>query len=120
MIIFVPSINTIMEVTKIQVRENLKRGGEKNRLAPKLYINVKNETIFENLVNRRSRPFTEYKKHVIPKVMESLRDTNPRLYEKLKDAKWSWDKHCGCSVCPCSPGFIAKEVIEFVDIWAEI
>ncbi len=119
-IIFVPSINTNMQIQKITVRSAEKRSGEKNRLSPKLYIWVKNETILENLVNRRNRPFTEYKKHVIPKVMESLMHTHPHLHDRLKNAKWGWDKHCGCSMCPCSPGFIAKDIIEMVDIHVEI
>ena len=33
---------------------------------------------------------------------------DPDLFANIKDLKWGWDKNCGCSGCPCSPGFIGK------------
>ena len=27
---------------------------------------------------------------------------------RTKEVKAVWDKHCGCSMCPCSPGYRIK------------
>lgn len=96
------------------------RYGERNRLSPKMYIQINNESIIDNLRNRRTRPYADYKKHLLPKALEIIREQDPALYERMKDAKWSWDKHCGCTVCPCSPGFVAKNINQPVDIWVKI
>jgi hypothetical protein len=111
-----------INIKEIDIRENVlnNRSGEKNRLSPKLYVFIKDESILENLTNRRNRPYTEYKKTILPKVMETIEKSNPRLFERIKDKVWSWDKHCGCSACPCSPGFVMRNIIQPVDIYVTI
>lgn len=79
-----------MQVTKIDVRD-----GEFKR--NRVYIFPKGETIIENLFNRKTRPYTEFKKHVMPAVLEKL--------GLPADSKVKWSQYCGCT-CPCSPGFI--------------
>lgn len=121
-LIFGTSININMTPKKIEVRPvSVKsRQGERNWMAPKIYVHHSNETIIENLQNRRSRPYTTYKKELLPVVMEHIKHSHPHLHDRLKNATWSWDKYCGCSMCPCSPGFVAKGIYEQVDIWVDL
>lgn len=64
-----------------------------------VYVWLENESIGENMMNRRNRPYTEWKKVVLPYLKEKLGRDNIKL---------SWDQHCGCR-CPCSPGFRMTE-----------
>jgi hypothetical protein len=96
------------EIKDLKVRKEWNRTGEPKRFYAKMYVWIENETLFENLRDRRNRPYDEYRKHVIPVAMAELEKNHPEVYEELKDAKWSWNKNCGCSMCPCSPGFIAN------------
>ena len=57
----------------------------------RIYVHAVGESIMDNLMNRRSRPYRMYR--------EMLSDQ-----PFMKDARWS--QRAGCS-CPCSPGFIA-------------
>lgn len=66
----------------------------------KLYISIRGESILEHLMNRKYRPYTLYKKEIIPKVFEQL-GIDP---EKVKPR---WRQKCGCT-CPCSPGFVLE------------
>lgn len=67
---------------------------------PRVYIHIDGESIIENLENRRTRPYTFYKKNVLPVVFEVL---------GLQPEKASWSQKAGCTMCPCSPGFILRE-----------
>lgn len=108
-----------MKVLSVDTKRENKRSGEPFLKRNKMYIFVKKETIIDNLINRRSRPYDEYKKNIIPKVMEIIKEKYPETYELVKDSKWSWKQNCGCSMCPCSPGFVAStegNMNIFVDI----
>lgn len=61
----------------------------------RLYVGVENENMLENLVNRRSRPYNVWRRH----VEDALRE-NGVTFTGMR-----WSQRCGCS-CPCSPGFI--------------
>jgi hypothetical protein len=63
----------------------------------RIYCWPKGENLMDNLMNRRSRPFAQYKKEVIPAVLEKM--------GLPTDTKVRWSQYAGCS-CPCSPGFI--------------
>lgn len=63
--------------------------------APRMYVDVQDETIMENLMNRRSRPYNAYK----TLIHGSL------LHQVLSLGKLQWSQHAGCT-CNCSPGFI--------------
>lgn len=63
----------------------------------RIYVWPQGESILENLENRRQRPYTAYKKEVIPAVLEKM--------GLPADTKVRWSQYAGCS-CPCSPGFI--------------
>lgn len=63
----------------------------------KIYVSLEGETIWENLEKRRQRPYTIFKKEVIPAVLEKM--------GLPATTKVRWSQYAGCS-CPCSPGFI--------------
>jgi len=88
----------------------------------RVYVDVPNETILENIANRRNRPWTEWKKHVMPTVMEALPEMFAASYLQTTNGPWQmmrmhdsaikprWSQKAGCSMCPCSPGFIIPDV----------
>ena len=66
----------------------------------RVYVWPGKESIMDNLVNRRSRPYTTWRKEVIPSVLKEL--------GLPTDTKVKWSQYAGCS-CPCSPGFIIND-----------
>ena len=64
------------------------------RLTSHAYFFPKNESVLENLANRRSRPSAEYK----ALLLEYLHS------QGITGVKPVWSQRCGCS-CGCSPGF---------------
>lgn len=103
-----------MKITniKVKVRREYNRKGEKHKDRNKLYIFPTGENVMENLANRKQRPYTTWKKEIIPLVMEQIKQNHPEEYEMIKGSKWSWDQFCGCK-CPCSPGF-------YSNVWGNI
>ena len=72
--------------------------GRSNR--SRIYIWPEGETIMDNLQNRRTRPYSVFRKQVIPQVLEQL--------GWPADTKVSWSQRAGCQ-CGCSPGFIVND-----------
>lgn len=68
---------------------------EPKRSTSHAYFFPKKETIAENFVNRRNRPYEEYKFL----LLDILRK------EGITNVKPQWRQRCGCS-CGCSPGFV--------------
>lgn len=85
-----------------------------NRSTPHCYIFPKQESIVENLMNRRSRPYTEWKK-LIPQILKKAGLSK----EEIKSIKPSWSQKCGCS-CGCSPGFRLNGATTMKDVWADV
>ena len=105
-----------------------------------IYFDVIGETIMENLENRRSRPYTLYRKLFLPSVMQTLgavqsldivedhvkfagdSDVSKERFMEINflvDQKLNWNQKAGCTMCPCSPGFLLEEHHGF-DIWVSI
>ena len=99
-----------IEIKNLEIRRETNRSGEPKIYHDKMYIWVENQTVVENIVGRGHEPYPVYKKFLIPKVMEIIKEQHPDKYELLKDVKWGWSKSCGCSLCPCSPGFIGDRI----------
>ena len=98
-----------MKIKQVLVDQYESRSREPFVNKSKIYVFIKDETLYDNLMNRRERPHTLYKKELIPQALEKIKKKYPEVYDKLKDVKWSWRGHCGCSMCPCSPGFISDK-----------
>ena len=59
--------------------------------APRMYVDIKDETLVENLMNRRSRPYNLYKTLIHSSLLGEMFDLG----------KLQWSQRAGCS-CPCS------------------
>ncbi len=64
----------------------------------RVYVWPEGESVLQNMQNRRERPYTVYKAEVLPKVLQMLGIP--------ADTKLSWSQKAGCTMCPCSPGFV--------------
>jgi len=62
----------------------------------RMSVHVKNEDVFENMVNRRNRPVDEWRKILRDRVF-------PKVGLPRTGMKWSQYAYCSC---PCSPAFI--------------
>lgn len=99
-------------------QRDMNRKWREYREAPRMYVTTKDETIIENLENRRRRPYNVYKKLIA--------ESDISMVLNLQGLRWS--QNAGCTMCPCSPGFIVpKQTItvgstEFTDydIWATL
>ena len=86
--------------------------------APRMYVSVQDETVLENLENRRRRPYNVYKKMIAASGIGAVLN--------LEGLRWS--QHAGCKMCPCSPGFIIGKqamtigamVFPEFDVWVKL
>jgi hypothetical protein len=104
-------------VSKVTVRNRSHRE-RKNRGV--IYVSIQGETIIQNIVERKCRPHTEYRK-MMPQAIEILK-AQGFINEDVKaeDVKLSWSQYAGCS-CPCSPGFIVtSHHLHRKDVWMTI
>lgn len=105
-----------MEITFINRR--LHRGDWREyEAAPRMYVDVQDETLIENINNRRMRPYNLYKTLIHASALGTLLN--------LGNLKWS--QRAGCS-CPCSPGFILPSQtvnigghsFRYFDVWINV
>jgi len=109
------------EFTELIVRPSNNRKGESFRDKHKIYIFHDKESIIDNIIERHNRPYETYKELVLPKLMELLDFKFPSHHASVMKEKWSWRQNCGCSVCPCSPGFVGNNgVVIPLDIFVTI
>lgn len=96
------------------------RKGEPYRDSNKAYVWVSGESVMENLINRHSRPYKFYQENILPEILKQVDAEHPeyRISTNVKD--WGWRSKCGCSMCPCSPGFVQKTGSGTVSIQAEV
>ena len=96
-----------IESVKVTLESYSDRKREPYKYRNKMYVWVSGESVMDNLMNRRDRPHTFYKKEIVPLIMEMIKEQNSEAYEKLKEQQWGWRQKCGCAMCPCSPGFVS-------------
>lgn len=96
------------------------RKGEPYRDSNKAYIWVSKESVIDNLINRRSRPYKFYQDHVLPVILKEVAEKHPEYQISTNANNWGWRSKCGCSMCPCSPGFVQKTGSGTVTIQAEV
>ena len=89
-----------MEITikSIQFRKADRHAGSFRKT--RIFIHPTGESVMEHLCNRTGRPHQEFRKQVLPELF--------RRFDLPEDTKVQWSQHAGCSMCPCSPGFIVK------------
>jgi hypothetical protein len=93
-----------IQIVKAEVRNNrYKESNKKGRL----YFFIERESVLNNLMDRRSRPYNEYRKK-ISDALQIAGVSKEHAEEVAKKAGWS--QTAGCS-CGCSPGFIDKTYV---------
>lgn len=87
--------------------------------APRMYVSVSDESIVDNLANRRRRPYNVYKTLIHSSGISRVLNLGDTL---------RWSQYAGCT-CPCSPGFILPmqslttddgSVWSYFDVWATL
>lgn len=99
-----------MKVTKVSAQTIL----EPKRRTPHLYVFPTGESIVENLMNRRERPYKKWYP-LIPQILKKAGFSQ----EEIQAINPSWSQKCGCS-CGCSPGFKLNGSSEMKDVFADI
>ena len=89
------------KIVKLNIRENDSATAKHSRI----YVWTGN-VVVENLFGGK-KPYTEYRKELLPLVFEKLKTENPDVHNAVINNKWSWKDKCGCS-CGCSPGFVGN------------
>lgn len=79
-----------------------------------------NGKILEDLAWRRNH---EKPNHLKPFVAEAIKSFLADKDHTLDDVTIVYDRYCGCSMCPCSPGFVVRSkkrmsTMRF-DIWLD-
>jgi hypothetical protein len=85
-----------MKIT-VTTQPNYQQTRSRFKSKPRVYVYPAQETIMENLANRRSRPLNTYR--------AALRKGLSELGVDLSRVDYKWSQKAGCS-CGCSPGFI--------------
>lgn len=81
--------------TQFGVRSHTVRPDRKARV----FVSVDSEfNLMEDLENRTRRPYKAYREGVL-KALNAI---------GIEPTKISWSQFAGCSMCPCSPGFIVE------------
>lgn len=79
---------------------------------------INNGDILGDLAWRRNHKPPKIKKQVIEALVPFLKENNLTPENIISIG---YDKYCGCSMCPCSPGYVVKlnRNIGSFDIWME-
>lgn len=100
-----------MNILKVETRPI----NDRKRSTAHCYIFPVGEGILDNLMNRRSRPYLEWKK-LMPQILEKAGFSE----KEIGQIKPSWSQKCGCA-CGCSPGFKLKGASTLKgDVFADI
>ncbi len=70
----------------------------------RVFVWIKDESVMENLQNRTTRPADQYRLIALSAMKQAGLD--------IDSFKLVWSQKAGCSMCPCSPGFIIKPLDE--------
>jgi hypothetical protein len=94
-----------MHIENITVQQRKQRGWSRREVreynkAPRIYIAVKDENVLEHMDRRMARP-SKLWASVIPQAMEALGVSNTTH-------RAAWSIYAGCTMCPCSSGFVIK------------
>jgi hypothetical protein len=82
---------------KIESSEKRWKGRHNRSQLVRLYVWPEKESFAENFVYRTNRPWRLYRK-ALPAIFKH--------FGLSENTGASWSRNAGCSMCPCSPGFI--------------
>lgn len=108
---------TQMRVAKLEPSSSERKFGAKgndSRYAPSRVFVDFGEDVWTHLANRRSRDYTTLKPLIAAKLTEL----------GIEFTKIRWNRYAGCSMCPCSGGFMIERENKYsevgIDYWAKI
>jgi hypothetical protein len=72
------------------------------RKTPRIYVSSDDsrETVMDDIMNRTRRPYTIYRQ-LINKWFDEVGI-------EIGNKDFYWSQRAGCSMCPCSPGFVSR------------
>lgn len=85
---------------------------------PRVYVSIQDESLAENLENRRNRPVKVYR-DIVKQALQEI---------EVGVEKLLWSQYAGCT-CACSPGFVlttsekrysGKDAYMMTDIWVTV
>jgi len=98
----------------LTVSENEERNNRGEPLETRVYVNEADMDIAENFMERISgveRNHRWYREHILPRVRV--------LLGLEENAVLRWSRNAGCTMCPCSPGFIVTGERTGREVWVE-
>lgn len=117
-----------IKITSITARNEPYSAGRKKHLVEKtrLFVQIKDETVIQNLmsriVQRRGGPprlsERDMRKHILQRVVDRLKEDHPEA-RITSPSQLHWSRKAGCTMCPCSPGFIVENSFNW-SIWVEV
>jgi hypothetical protein len=82
------------------------------------FIDEESKTIGQPLIGENIETIFKNRRGAKGKLNEVGRKILEHISQNVSSVigssvKMTWDKHCGCSMCPCSPGYRVKTDIPF-------
>lgn len=99
-----------LKITKLEVRKRTYKSTRNERelnAKTRVYVFHDGESVLEGFGNRTARPNKVYRKEVMPDVLDALLLETEGGWVN-PNHKFDWSKWAGCSMCPCSPGFVMQ------------
>lgn len=99
--IFIEQEGIKIQLRKLEYRWDDRR--DRNQFLKRqtnVHVHIKGEHLLDQLVNRRQRPYTTWKKELMPLVARLIEENTGLVMQ----GGFAWSQKLGCS-CPCSPGF---------------
>lgn len=87
------TLNGVEQEVEVTVRKDWKYGRYGRK--PRVYVSVADESLAENLENRRNRPVKVYR-DIVKQALQEV---------EIGAEKLLWSQYAGCT-CACSPGFV--------------
>jgi hypothetical protein len=118
----------MVKITQIRKDDSsLIRRGKAPRVA-RIYVDQKERPINQGKI---IEDFAWRRNHKPPKLNKKLAELMKKYFDanniKYEDIIVRYSRYCGCTMCPCSPGFNinvkgfeAASIYYVVDIWVEV
>lgn len=118
-----------IRITKFTVVNEPYGAGRTTRSIEKtrVFVNIKDETVIQNLRSRMAQRAgaprrlspRDMRKHILKAVVERLKTEHPKT--GITDPKQlRWSAKAGCTMCPCSPGFVVENSYNYrIDVEVE-
>jgi hypothetical protein len=79
---------------------------------PRIYVSVAGDTLLDSLAARGTRPPKQFRTLAVPAALAAL--------GLAADTRVTFSHYAGCSMCPCSPGYIVEDKSKRADVWVTL